>query len=91
MGNHAAHGRVGGAPAVRLRAFRAPCLLLPPVLPVLSVVCVLGACHQGARRTDPVARDVVGPVENVLRNRPVVTGMTPNVTEFASAGGSALW
>jgi hypothetical protein len=30
-------------------------------------------------------------VENVLRNRPVVTGMTPNVTEFASAGGSALW
>lgn len=87
------HGGFGGAPAARLRAFRVPCVLLHvlSVLLALSVACVLGACHQGARRQAPAAGDVVGPVENALRKRPVVTGMTPNVTESASAADSALW
>ena len=87
------HDRIGGAPISLLRGIRVPCLLLPglPVLLALSVDCVLGACHQGARRQASAAGDVVGPVENALRKRPVVTGMTPNIIESASAADSALW
>ena len=60
-------------------------------LVVLSVVSVLGACHQGACHPAPLAGDVVGPVENALGKWPVVTGMTLNAAESASAAGIALW
>ena len=81
-----------GAPATRCRVPGVP--RMPRVLAalvVLSVVSVLGACHQGARHRTPLAGDVVSPVENALGKWPVVTGMTLNAAESASAAGMALW